>query len=217
MLRTSDNIFRLARYTIARFVVNGLRENTYVLHDADGMGIIIDCGVRRETKEERIADYIADNGITLTHSLVTHCHFDHIWGAQWIYDTYGLAPTIPPAEQHNYDTAQENLHQVLHRHLPLSLPPCPATIDPARTYGPLSIIPTPGHTAGSLSFYSAEDGILFCGDTLFKGYIGLPKEPGFTLEQVQAVIQQRLMTLPPKTLVFPGHGPEFLLKDNGVI
>lgn len=217
MLRTTDNIFHLARYTIARFVVNGLRENTYVLHDGTGRGIIIDCGVRRETKEARIAGYIADNGITPAYSLVTHCHFDHIWGAQWIFDTYGLPPTIPPDEQHNYHTAQEHLHQILHRHLPLPLPSCPLVADPVRTYGPLSVMATPGHTRGSLCFYSAEDGILFSGDTLFKGYIGLPKEDGITLGQVQSVIDRCIMTLPPETLVFPGHGPEFLLKDNCIL
>ncbi len=217
MLRTTDNIFRLDRYTIARFVVNGLHENTYVLHDDKGMGIIIDCGVRRETKEAKIADYISANGITLAYSLATHCHFDHIWGAQWVFDTYGLSPTIPPNEQNNYLTAQEHLYKVLHRYLPLPLPSKPHVLNPSLTYGPLSTIAVPGHTGGSLCFYSAEDNILFSGDILFKGFLGLPTEEGLTIENVQSTIRQRIMVLPPDTLVFPGHGPEFLLKDNGVI
>ena len=58
--------------------------------------------------------------------------------------------------------------------------------------------------------------MLFSGDTLFKGYVGLPKEPGLTIEQVQSVIDQHIMALPPETLVFPGHGPEFILKDNTI-
>ena len=216
MLRTSDNIFHLKHHTIARFVVNGLRKNTYIMHDKTGTGIIIDCGVRRETKEERIANYITSNGIKPTDHLITHCHFDHIWGAQWIFDTYGLLPIISPLELNNYTTAPDTLQKMLHRPLPLPLPYTPLTINPSQTYGPLTVIATPGHTQGSLCFYSHDDGVLFSGDTLFKGYVGLPKEPGLTIEQVQSVIDQHIMALPPETLVFPGHGPEFILKDNTI-
>lgn len=211
MERTTEHIFTLNTCTIARFVVNGLRENTYVLHDASGMGIVIDCGVRRETKETRIANYITNNNIKPTLLLITHAHFDHLWGAQWFYDTFGILPTIPPLEQDNYRNAEQNMHRILHRPLPLPLPDNPLILDPTKDYGPLSCIATPGHTHGSMCFYHKEEGVLFSGDTIFKNYIGLPKEEGITLDQVQQTIQDKILTLPQGTLVLPGHGPEFYL------
>ena len=69
-----------------------------------------------------------------------------------------------------------------------------------------TVLHTPGHTPGSICLYSAEEGILFSGDTLFAGACGRMDFPGGNPAQMVRSLQ-RLRELPPETLVYPGHGP----------
>jgi hydroxyacylglutathione hydrolase len=71
----------------------------------------------------------------------------------------------------------------------------------------LKAITTPGHTPGSVSYY-AEEGMLFSGDTLFRGSIGRTDLPGGSLEQEMESICNRLLVLPDETMVLPGHMEE---------
>ena len=70
----------------------------------------------------------------------------------------------------------------------------------------LTVIHTPGHTPGSLSYYT--DGMLFSGDTLFAGSIGRTDLPGGDYEQEMASIIDKLLVLPDETRVLPGHMQE---------
>jgi glyoxylase-like metal-dependent hydrolase (beta-lactamase superfamily II) len=69
-----------------------------------------------------------------------------------------------------------------------------------------SALHCPGHTPGSICLYSDEaDGFVFTGDVLFAGSIGRTDFPGGNHEQLLDSIRSRLLTLPPSTLVLPGH------------
>jgi len=70
----------------------------------------------------------------------------------------------------------------------------------------LQVLHTPGHTQGSLSFYT--EGMLFSGDTLFAGSIGRTDLPGGDYEQEMASIIDKLLVLPDETIVKPGHMQE---------
>jgi glyoxylase-like metal-dependent hydrolase (beta-lactamase superfamily II) len=67
-------------------------------------------------------------------------------------------------------------------------------------------IHNPGHTPGSTSFRLAGHPVLFSGDTLFPGGPGNTSLPGGNFEEIIKSIDRRLFTLPPDTLVLPGHG-----------
>ena len=71
----------------------------------------------------------------------------------------------------------------------------------------LKAIFVPGHSAGSLCFYSASDGILIAGDVLFAGSIGRTDLPGGDFDLLTNGIREKLFTLPLDTKVYPGHGP----------
>ena len=210
MERTFDHIFCLGDLKVARIVANSLRENTYIVFDCEGNGIVIDCGVRRENERQRFVDIVTEHHITPVLNLITHAHFDHLWGAQWLYDTYGVVPTIPALETNNYNSAETMLQRVLHRPILLPLPTAPHILDD-NTIANFKVIKTPGHTRGSVCYYDRSHRLLFCGDTLFKEFTGLPKEEGLTLELIQQSIRGRIHTLPVGTLALPGHGPEFYI------
>lgn len=209
MEKALNATFSLGSLSVARFVVNGLRENTYIIYNKAGEGFVVDCGARTPAECNAIATFVADHKIALHSHILTHCHFDHLWGAQWLSDLYGLTPTIPPAERNNYDCAQAVATKVYHRNQTLPLPPHPLSLG-SEACG-LRIISTPGHTKGSVCFYSEADGFLLSGDSLFKGYIGLPKEADIEDGTMLRSLQTHIYTLPKDTLVLPGHGPEFRL------
>jgi glyoxylase-like metal-dependent hydrolase (beta-lactamase superfamily II) len=72
----------------------------------------------------------------------------------------------------------------------------------------LKVLETPGHSPGSLSFYNAENGILFSGDVLFYQGVGRTDLPGGSYEILDNTIRNKLFLLPSNTIVFCGHGPK---------
>ena len=70
----------------------------------------------------------------------------------------------------------------------------------------LVVLETPGHTRGGICFYSEKDALLFSGDTLFFMGIGRADLPGGSEKTLLESIRAKLLTLPPETRVFPGHG-----------
>ena len=69
----------------------------------------------------------------------------------------------------------------------------------------LRIIPTPGHTPGSVFFYCEEEGVAFSGDTLFRGSIGRTDLEGGSMFQIIQSLRT-ISQLPDTTIILPGHG-----------
>jgi glyoxylase-like metal-dependent hydrolase (beta-lactamase superfamily II) len=71
---------------------------------------------------------------------------------------------------------------------------------------PLEVLFTPGHSPGSISFYSAEGGFVLSGDVLFRGSVGRTDLPGCNSDDLIKSISQKLYALPNETIVYSGHG-----------
>jgi glyoxylase-like metal-dependent hydrolase (beta-lactamase superfamily II) len=69
------------------------------------------------------------------------------------------------------------------------------------------VLATPGHAPGSLSFHFPEAGVVFVGDLLFARSIGRTDFQGGDLDLLRNSVQEKIFTLPPDTVVYPGHGP----------
>ncbi|MCT7660749.1 MBL fold metallo-hydrolase [Mycobacterium deserti] len=70
----------------------------------------------------------------------------------------------------------------------------------------LNILHTPGHSPGSVCIYLPEAGLLFSGDTLFQGGPGATGRSYSDFPTIVRSIRERILTLPPETQVFTGHG-----------
>jgi hydroxyacylglutathione hydrolase len=168
--------------------------NTYVVADADGgPAVMIDAG----GPVEPLLEAIDARGLTLTHVLLTHHHFDHVSELPQVLARH------PEAQVLAHEL--ENVEGVTGR------------ISPGDTVeaGGLRIeaLHTPGHTAGMLSF--VIDGHVFTGDTLFKGSVGGVRAPGHTtFEDIRASIMDTLLTLPPDTEIHPGHTDPTTVADE---
>jgi glyoxylase-like metal-dependent hydrolase (beta-lactamase superfamily II) len=71
----------------------------------------------------------------------------------------------------------------------------------------LEVLSTPGHTYGSICLYASELGAVFSGDTLFEGGPGATGRSYSDFPTIVTSIRERLLTLPPDTVVHTGHGP----------
>ena len=76
----------------------------------------------------------------------------------------------------------------------------------------LRVIHTPGHTPGGICLLA--NNVLFSGDTLFNNGIGRYDLPGGNLEKLMDSLHRRVLTLPEKTVVYPGHGPETTIGEE---
>lgn len=72
----------------------------------------------------------------------------------------------------------------------------------------LRVLHTPGHSPGAICLYAQDLGVLFSGDTLFQGGPGATGRSYSDFGTIIASIRDRLLTLPPETVVHTGHGED---------
>ena len=196
---------------IQTFEVNPLHENCYVVSDDTKECVIIDCGAFTESQQEAIITYINKNGLKPVHNLGTHGHLDHHFGDAAILSAFNLLPEVSDGDEVLMQHSKEAALQMLGMDLNIDLPAGELKLTENNTISfgshTLRIIRTPGHSRGSVSFYCAEENVLFTGDTLFKGSIGRTDFPGGSMFQIISSLRE-LAQLPDTTIVYPGHGPQ---------
>lgn len=196
---------------IQTFEVNPLHENCYVINDETKECVIIDCGALTETEQNAVIAYINEEGLKPIHNLGTHGHLDHHFGDAAILSAFNLQPEVAEGDkvlmQHPREAALQMLGMDLNIDLPAGNLKLTENEDVKFGSHTFKIIRTPGHSPGSVSFYCAEENVLFTGDTLFKGSIGRTDFPGGSMFQIISSLRE-LAQLPDKTIVYPGHGPQ---------
>ncbi|WP_243359853.1 MBL fold metallo-hydrolase [Fundidesulfovibrio terrae] len=152
--------------------------------------------------------HIAKHGLTLTHVLLTHLHFDHTYGAQALHEATGAPVLAGSGDAYLMDS---ELGQGGFMGLPRIKPFTYTAIEPGdfEVLGqPCTALFTPGHTAGSLSYYFPQSGVVFAGDVLFFRNIGRTDFPGGSMETLLDSVKTQIFSLPRETVVYSGHGPE---------
>jgi len=195
---------------IYKFVFSPIDVNTYILVDDSGDCAIIDCGCYEKQESEEIENFIKEKGINPVLLLNTHCHLDHLFGNSFVLEKYGLRTFSSELDELNRKNASQ--HAMLFG-LTMDTPPEPAGFisdNQIVTFGTteLKALHVPGHTSGSLAFYSEKNNCVFTGDALFSGSIGRTDLQGGNYETLIRSIKNKLFVLPPSTVVYPGHGNE---------
>jgi hydroxyacylglutathione hydrolase len=155
---------------------------------------------------------LAGLGATCTAILVTHGHWDHLLGVADLAEGTGAPVHMPAGER----TLLENPERftpsgvVLRPYTPDVLLEGGETLDLAGIS--FDVVSVPGHSPAHLAYHS--NGHLFSGDVLFHGSVGRTDLPGADWETLLASIRNLVDTLPPETVVYPGHGPITTLGDE---
>lgn len=174
--------------------------NCYMLK-TDKAAVVIDPGEYSFAVE----NFLNENSDKQCLILLTHCHFDHICGAERLRQNTGVKIAIGEDEEEFLKDNTVNLSE------PFGIPLKPFSAD--ITFSDLqefsvgdiafTAIKTSGHTKGGICYLTENN--LFSGDTLFFESIGRTDFPGGSFTELQKSVQ-KLYMLDESTTVYPGHG-----------
>ncbi len=187
---------------LKKVVIGHLSVNCYLLESSEN-AVIIDPSLLTDALKE-FCDKNSEKRITV---LLTHCHFDHILGADKIRELYGAQIMIGKEDENGLIDTKISLSDRFRAKQ------TPFNADVLLSDGDvidlgdikLKVISTPGHTVGGVSYLCGN--MLFCGDTLFYESFGRTDFYGGNAEQLKASID-KLLELPEQTIVYSGHGEE---------
>ncbi len=193
------------------FTFNPLAENTYVLSNEDGEAVVIDCGALYPNEQEEMVAYFTAHKLTPVAHLLTHAHFDHVFGADFLYQNYGLKPCVHASDLPLLSNIQEQMRALIGHSLRVASPPVGDMLEEGKPVvkGGFSfdVILCPGHTPGGVCLYVASQKLVFSGDSLFRESIGRTDFPGGNHWQLIKSLHTIIKKLPGDTMVYPGHGP----------
>jgi glyoxylase-like metal-dependent hydrolase (beta-lactamase superfamily II) len=197
---------QVSEIIIRGIVVGVFQENCWVIGNRrTGEAICIDPG----DQHEEILAMARDMGVAIKAIANSHAHVDHILGVRGVQAATGAKFYMHRKEAPI--AAQAAKSALMFTGQEVEPPPDPDFFpeegDEIEVEGvKLTVMHTPGHTPGSLSYYT--DGLLFSGDTLFQGSIGRTDLPGGDYAMEMESIVDKLLALPDDTIVLPGHMSE---------
>lgn len=188
---------------VKKLTVGFIQENCYIIYDQHTKdAVVIDPGAEGEEIVEAL------EGLKPVAILATHGHIDHIGQVGYLKKIFDV-----PFYLSKKDIFLTNDELFPSFGKALEATPCPPpdidldTIDSIHLGNiKLTLIKTPGHTPGSVCFYSEENRFIIVGDTLFSGSVGRTDLPGGNSIQLENSLK-KLMELPDDTTVYCGHGP----------
>ncbi|MBL8005695.1 MAG: MBL fold metallo-hydrolase [Candidatus Kapabacteria bacterium] len=182
--------------------------NGYLVYDDKAkIAVVVDCPYG---SAEPFLQLLCEESLQLAAILLTHSHWDHTADAPTLqkmtqapiychaFDEYRLTnPMEHTLWELPFEIESMNIDVYLQDSTTISF-------SPELTF---SVIHTPGHTEGSVCFYSESESFAIVGDTLFQRSIGRTDLPGGDMETLLHSIQSRLFPVDESTVVLPGHGP----------
>jgi len=186
-------------------------ENCFLIRRRDtAAALVVDPGLQLD----RVVRQLREERLTVERILVTHGHIDHVGGVPALHQDTGAPIAMHPDDLAILDWDQLGRLPFIPRGFG------PFSIDLGLTHGmtlsfadlSVRVLHTPGHTEGSVCFLFGLD--CFAGDTLFQRGIGRTDLPGGDMRKIVFSIRDVLYALPPKTVVYPGHGPRTTIEEE---
>lgn len=177
--------------------------NCYIVANADTREAIV---IDPADEADYIVKSLKNENLNCVGIFLTHGHCDHIGGLEELKALTGAKSYASEDEKEILGSSMGNLSAMFGS--PISTEADKYLTDGAE----LSILGTnmkcigvPGHTRGGMCYYFPEEAILFSGDTLFASSIGRSDFPTGDGRLLIQSIQEKLLVLPEKTVVYPGH------------
>ena len=192
---------RLETYTLGPFQVH----NYLIWHSDHKEAVLIDSG----RSPEAILKTLQDESLTLGAIVYTHAHIDHVEGQPDILAAYPNTPIWMHEESEFWVSRLEQ--QANAYGLPI-----PVGVLTGQKLQPNQVLPfkgfsiearfCPGHSPCGMTLFVPEVGWAFPGDVIFAGSVGRTDFPRGDWPTLKASIEREVWTLPPETVLYPGHG-----------
>ena len=185
--------------------IENITTNSYIIVEEDTKETMV---IDPAGEVDKIVELINILGGNLKYIYLTHCHGDHIGGVEELKRIKGGKTIIHSDDYEGCKNPNVNLTGFM------SERPICVEVDSRVNDGDIlhigklqfKVIHTPGHTKGGSSLYCEKEGMVFSGDTLFKGMWGRTDLPTSSFEDIMKSISNKLLVLPDETIVYPGHG-----------
>ena len=194
---------------VTTFQLGPLQTNCFVL-EHDGKALAVDPG----GNPTPVLKHLEAAGLALECILNTHLHFDHTAGNAALARATGAPVLAADGDTPLLDTWLGSGGEM---GLPRIEPYEFEAIGPGETEFlglACTVLATPGHSEGSLSFYFPDASACFVGDLIFKRSIGRTDFPGGSMDVLEASVREKIFTLPGETMLYNGHGPATTVADE---
>lgn len=200
--------------SILPFVLGPLENNSYlIINESSSEAAIVDPSF----EPNPIFDEIMKRQLDVKMILLTHAHFDHLAGIPYLYSRLAqpLDIYLHPADLYLY----ENQGDAAHFGIQLGEFPESITAMSDKVKIPLGeekieVRHVPGHTPGHVLFYLPSIQSALCGDLLFYHSIGRTDLAGGDMNDLLKSVRTQVFTLPPETILYPGHGPATSVREE---
>ena len=195
---------------IKQFTFNHFEVNCYLIVDPGSKQCaIVDPACEASFEDAQLTQYIEQDGLQVTHILLTHAHVDHIAGLRQVCDHWKLPVTmhaegrklLKQAEAYGslMGFAVDNMGDLEVQEI---------NDDDVLKVGDIAVECryVPGHCPGSMCFVIASEQAVITGDALFHFSIGRTDLPGGDYPTLIDYLKRRILTLPDDYRVLPGHG-----------
>ena len=208
---------------IEHFTFNAFQERTLLVWDNEGFCAFVDPGFSNAAERDELTGFVAQKGLKPVCIMLTHAHFDHIYGVAELANTYNVPIYMHQREKHTLDVTNPYLCKAFGLPVPeqFSWTETSAEGDNSSESSRIKVgslefevIETPGHTPGGVCFLERNEKVLISGDTLFAGAIGRTDHPGGDYDLLMRSIFEKLMGLDGDITVIPGHGPDTSIADE---
>lgn len=188
---------------VERFLTGIISTNCYLaINEETKQTVVIDPA----SSSPSLMNHIEAEGLKVEAILLTHGHFDHIMGIDGFLKKYDVPVYVHEDDKEMMNDPQLNQSSTYTAGYTFSGAECIRDGQVLHLAGnDFEVFHTPGHTPGGCCYYVRSEGVLFSGDTLFANSVGRTDFPGSSTSALIRSIQEKLMTLPDETRVYPGH------------
>lgn len=156
---------------------------------------------------DQIFQAMKNNGFEVAAILLTHGHFDHIWGCSRLRQLTSAPVYAYEGEEDVLLSSDLNVSAGAGRACTVKANTLLKDGEEVTIEGmTFKLIATPGHTKGSCCYYFEEANMLISGDTLFEESVGRTDLPTGSMSTLVRSVKEKLFELPDEVVVYPGHG-----------